>query len=252
VATAIRRPCSLRAMRPGSGAVLRCETNQNISIFQTLRSGSALPDLRAVRGVAEDIVVAIDEVLNAGHPTLLLFGHGMERVHERFTTEFQMRRHRHDYMLAWRGERISSHREFYDECVHLMPDVEAWFGRNLDALDEILRSQGLGIARDPRNRTYWVWENAHVLLEHDKEFFRKLYPCFVEDAKDVNAGSGLGGIGDSPFPAQRVSLLLTGRLEPMRDLALDGDSFLHLTRWWQYRPQPPPEPTGLVTFTVSE
>ncbi len=211
-----------------------------------------MPDVRPVRGASDDIVAAVDEVLNAGQPTFVLFGQGLERVHDTFTTEFQRGRRRDDYMLAWHGEGISSPKEFYDECVRLMPDMANWFGRNLDALDEVLRSQGLGIARDPRNRTYWIWDNAHVLFEHDKEFFRKLYPCFVEDAKHINEGFGLGGIGDRPFPAQRVSLLFTGLGKPIADVAFDGDSFLHLTRWWQYRPQPPPDPTRLVTFMVSE
>jgi len=188
----------------------------------------------------------------AGHPALLLFENGLEGLHDQFLDRFVLSRPSSDHVLLFRGERMHDRDGFYDECVSVMPAIADYFGRNLDALDEVLRDPEHGLSTDPSKGTYWFWRRADVLYSSDREFFMRAFAALIEDARNGSRGAGLGGIGSVAQPAQRVAVLLTGRWSAMASEASNSQSFLHVTRWWQYRPEPPPEPTNLSIVKITK
>lgn len=186
-----------------------------------------------------------------GHPILLLFDDGLEELHNLFLHGFIQTRPSGSHILLFRGERIGTDDEFYDECVRVMPGITSYFGRNLDALDEVLSDPDHGLSSDPSKVTCWIWRNADRLYSGQPEFFKKLFAVLVEDSQQVSSRTGIGEIGSIVQRTPRVTLILTGRWSVMASDASDPESFLHVTRWWQYRPQPPPQPANTAILRVS-
>ncbi len=180
---------------------------------------------------------------------VVLFDSGCVDLHDPFVKALVETRRIGDRVLLFQGERIVSLADFYEECVRVMPRVASYFGRNLDALDEILRDRDVALATNSRNDTYWIWQNADVLFTHDSEWFTKLFTVVVDDARDVTMEIGLGSAESQKIPGQPVFPVLTSRWDALAETLMNENSFFHTLRFWytKYRPD---EDSGLLAFRI--
>jgi len=158
-------------------------------------------------------------------PALALFEDHLEALHrgvmDRFVT---LKRARH-HVLFFQGERIRNRAQFWNECVRVMPGCASYFGRNLDALDEVLLDPGLGLAPNREPTTYWVWKSMDHLYQHDSEFAAQVFQVLLVDASQACRGA-MGGSAD-PSTAQPVILVASGRWEVLGKVSESDLSFLH-------------------------
>src|SRR3990172_55658 len=134
----------------------------------------------------KEISEKVEIQMSQEHPVLVLFESGLQDLNELFVDDFAKSRQLGNHILLFRGERLRSKDEFYDEGVRLMPFARKYFGRNLDAVSEVLRDRSIGLSQDPSRRTYWIWRNAHVLYLSQQDLFMKLFAGFVEIARNVS------------------------------------------------------------------
>ncbi len=112
-------------------------------------------------------------------------------------------------------------------------------GSNLNALDEILRWEG--ISSDPKTPTYWIWSEAHVLFEADRESFSGIFDTMADCARHVRQ-AGWGA------QTQMVYIMLTGSWQSLGEEASKDESLLYNfphTRHWSDKS------TGFVTLRIS-
>ena len=197
--------------------------------FQTLR----------VEG-PDEIARAVVSTTAQGHAALVLFHENKSSVHEAFLDSLVNSSGSSKHVLIFHGEATSTADDFYNECCRVMPAISGWFGRNLDAFDEILRSRGLGLSRDGTQPAFWIWRNAHVLFSSDRESFKKILHVMVSAASRISRERA---------DIAPVALVVTGLWEVMGDEASKDDSFL-------FRPSGPEaswfpkKETGLIAIRV--
>lgn len=215
-------------------------------------SGREMANIEVLRSQsAKEIEVAIDKSFEEGRHVLLLYDDEMEGLFDKFLLECFAGRAwfpPYDFVVGFPGNEITTRDEFYVKCrtgIHLAD----YMGDNLNALHDILTHEAL--SPDPRKRTLWVWYDAHVLYSSDPQAFQEFFETMVGSSTAAITGElgGIGGYGD--HPARPVRILLTGRWEVIGDEASRDDSFLYWLRQTWYEPQPPDEPTGLLTLRIS-
>jgi len=173
-------------------------------------------------------------VSQPGRPVLLLFNPDTVDQQDPFITAFIVSRPAGTFVLPLQGQRIFSLEEFFDECEHAMPVVASYFGRNLDALDEILGDRGVSLSPDPTKPTYWIWGHADNLLARDLLWFNRLFTVLVSDAALT---SGVRKVQVGPQPrTQPVFIIFTGTWERLAEHQARPDSFLYRLHYW-YNPK---------------
>jgi len=190
-------------------------------------------------------LAAMSEFARPLAPVLLLYDEGLEELHERLVRRFLAIRTKEDHVLVLPGEHMHSMADFYDQCIRVMPECASYFGRNLDALDEVLRDPGLGLATQRSQGTFWVWRSFDQLFVNDTNFASRACHALVENADEVCRGAMSGK--EDPTQAQPVVILLTGRWSVLGSHASAGKSFLNWMVCSHYL-QAPEWPTNLTTI----
>ena len=138
--------------------------------------------------------------------------------------------------------------EFFDECLRAMPAVASYFGRNLDALDEVLGDRGIALSMDPKMASYWIWDHVDNLFANDPLCFRRLFTVLVSDAQ-LTSGVRKVQLGPQP-PTQPVFPILAGRWEAFSKPVATPDSFLYRLHYWYNPKYMPDEDSGIVVVRV--
>ncbi len=197
---------------------------------------------------AADVVALADGLMQHGHPLMVLFSHEKEDTEDAFVRAFIESRPADEFVLTFDGQRVTSLKEFYDECIRVMPAVASYFGRNLDALHEVLGDRGVALATDSSKGSYWLWNHADVLLEHDLVWFSRLFTVLVGDAQ---LRSGVKKLELGPQPrTQPVFLIFTGQWASFAEPLSKPDSFLHRLHHWYNPEYMPDEDSGVRVVKV--
>jgi len=192
---------------------------------------------------AADVVALADGLMQPGHPLMVLFSHEKEDTEDVFVRTFIESRLANEFVLTFHGERVTSLEEFYDECIRVMPAVASYFGRNLDALAEVLGDRGVALATDSSKGSYWLWNHSDVLFARDPIWFSHLFTVLVSDAQ-LRSGVRRVQLGRQPR-TQPVFPIFTGKWESFAEPLSKPDSFLHRLHYWYNPMHMPDEGTGV-------
>ena len=140
--------------------------------------------------------------------------------------------------------------QFFREVRRAVPLAD-YMGGNFDAVTDVFRVEGL--SRDPFKRTYWIWQNSHVLYTDSPAQFAIAFEVLAATAREARAGhvdsSGAVKPPWTHWSPQPVVLLLTAAWEAMGKEASDPHSFLYrLPPMWS--PLFPDLSTGLTSFRI--
>ncbi len=210
-----------------------------------------------------EIIEVLDAEIRWGQPALVLFDKEQDERHAALLSELTRTDRPNVHVLLWRGEEIATQKAFWAECGRVIPGgSNGCFGAgggNPNSLRDHLQEDAIRLSRvgdawvqDPNRRVRWVWSNAHTLFRADPEAFKILFASMAEDAKELTLSNQLGGIGEMKFRVQPTRFVLTGYWPAFEREVGNPESFLYCTRWSQYRPAPPPEPTNLVIIRVTK
>lgn len=174
----------------------------------------------------EDIAALVNKATIEGTNLLLLYDDRVDEMLHDFLEEFARSEERFSILLS--GDRIGTIEEFYEEARNSIP-LASYMGSNLDALEDVLRVEGLSLRSG--EDVYWIWKRSHVLFQRDPESFRRFYDAMVHDSRQARSGFvDADGNRTAPWTdwsPQRVVLILTGRSDVMASDASRSDSFLY-------------------------
>lgn len=172
----------------------------------------------------EDIEAIVNKATTEGTNLLLLYDDHVDDMLHDYLREFAQSDER--FSILFPGKRIHTIEKFYKQARKSIPQA-GYMGDNLDALDDVLRVEG--ISSRSGEDVFWIWERSHYLFQRDPESFRGVFESMAWCSRQTRSGFvDSHGKRNVPWPRwspQRVVLILTGRSDVMLSEASRSKSF---------------------------